>query len=202
MAKVNPFAQETVQFVQNFKVVKKAGHPKLGQTRDSITVSFTNVNQYIDEVEPSKVHRILNEAIVQYGKKLILENTDDWNYVPSPEQLTLDSLYDDLTSVSSRARILTNKNIESWSVEFASIATLEGKSQAYISTVIALAKERFARLAGKENEQRLANVASFISDIDSEFRDQLNAAVNGRIIDLITDMIESGMNELTLDSLD
>ena len=58
MAKVNPFAQETVQFVQNFKVVKKAGHPKLGQTRDSITVSFTNVNQYIDEVEPSKVHRI------------------------------------------------------------------------------------------------------------------------------------------------
>ena len=202
MAKVNPFAQETVQFVQNFKVVKKAGHPKLGQTRDSITVSFTNVNQYIDEVEPSKVHRILNEAIVQYGKKLILENTDDWNYVPSPEQLTLDSLYDDLTSVSSRARILTNKNIESWSVEFASIATLEGKSQAYISTVIALAKERFARLAGKENEHRLANVASFISDIDGEFRDQLNAAVNGRIIDLITDMIESGMNELTLDSLD
>lgn len=202
MSKANVFEQDTVQFVQNFKVVKKAGHAKFGQTRDSITVSFTNVKKYIDDVEPSKIYRILNEAIIQYAKKLILENTDDWNYIPSTDQLTLDSLYDDLTSVSSRARILTNKNIESWAIEFASIATMEGKSQAYISTVIALAKERFARLAGKENEQRLANVASFISDIDGEFRDPLNAAVNGRIIDLITDMIESGLNELTLDSLD
>lgn len=192
-----------ITFTQNFKEVKRADSPKLGQTRESIAVSFTDTAEYYTTVDPAKLTHILNDAITQYGKKLILENTDNWDYIPTAEQLTLDELYDDLTTSKARTRILTNKNIDSWSIEFASLATAAGKGQAYISTVIELTKERYVRLSsGEKNLQRLANVSEFILSISDDFRDELNQQVTSRLIDLITEILTADAEEISLDSLD
>lgn len=195
------FSARTITFNQNFKIVKNTSSPKFGQTRESISVSFVNAADQLADLSETKLHRILNEGLIQYAKKLILENGDNWEYIPSAEQITLEELYSDLTTTKSRARILTNKNIEAWFIEFASLATTAGKSQAYISTIGILAKEKFARLAGAENSARLAKVAEFFTEL--EFRDEMNSQVHEKLIELITDMLETDDSlELTLDSLD
>lgn len=193
---------DLITFKQNFKKVGKKDSPKYGQTRESIKVSFTNTKEYYREVSEEKIVHILNEAVTQYAKKLILENTDDWNYVPSIEQLTLDELYTDLTTATARTRILTNKNIDSWFVEFASLATSAGKSQAYIQTIQQLAKDKFSRLSGEENAERLTKVAEFFTELDDDFRDEMNKQVNGKWLELFTEMLSAETLELSLDSLD
>ena len=87
-------------------------------------------------------------------------------------------------------------------MEFASLATSAGKSQAYIQTIQQLAKDKFSRLSGEENAERLTKVAEFFTELDDDFRDEMNKQVNGKWLELFTEMLSAETFELSLDSLD
>lgn len=201
---MNQFANSitSITFKHSFKKVRSESDPKFGQVRDAIQVSFISAAAQLPDFPEEKLIVLLNDSLTQFAKKRILENANDWNYIPSEDEITLENLYTDLTTQTARTRILTAKNLATWEIEFASLATLAGKSQAFIQTVSVLAKEKFIRLSDPENHSRLLNVAKFLTEL--EFRGEIPSAVNDKLLEIITGIIEtpSVSADLTLDSLD
>lgn len=199
-------ALQTASFKQSFKVVRK-GNPREGQTRAAIEVKYVPVlADQVADYPAEQVSAILNDALVRYAKTLIAENGENWDYVPSADQITVQNVYEELTKPSERGkRLLTKANISGvWGLEFASLATTAGKSQAYISTMLQIAEDKFLRLTADltdAGKARISNVAEFLSSL--EFSSPVAAGVNEKLIEILVEALEaSPAAEISLDDLD
>lgn len=199
--------QALKSFKQSFKIVR-AGNPRAGETREAFEVFYSPVTpDSLESHSADQVCLILNDALVSYGKRLIAENSLDWNYKPAIEDLTIQNLADELSKPSARGqRLLTKANISKvWGLEFVSLATTEGKSQAYITTMLQLAEEKFLRLtADTQNPNGKARVEKVIEFLSSlEFQNQVAVSVNERLVEILVESLEvKESQELSLDDLD
>lgn len=137
-------------FTQFFKKVQNKSDPRFGKLRDTLEVSFPAVSEaYLDSLGFEKLQVILNEYLVQYGKSLIAENSSDWDYIPKPNEITLENLYEEITKESGRGnRILSNANLELISEIYAEWATSVGKSEQAIKTGKQIIVSRFKLILG------------------------------------------------------
>jgi hypothetical protein len=201
-----PVPAAFASFKQSFKVVRK-GNPREGQTRPAIDVIYAPVLAVqVADYPAEQVATILNDALVRYAKTLIAENGENWDYIPPVEQITIQNVYDELTKPSERGkRLLTKANISGvWGLEFVSLATTAGKSQAYISTMLQIAEDKFIRLTADLSDAgkaRISSVAEFLSSL--EFNSPVAAGVNEKLIEILVEALEASPTaELSLDDLD
>lgn len=187
----------TVLFNQHFKTVKKgsilaATRPDVvGKKRETVEVSFPTVKDYSREI-----NTLLNETLVSYAKQLIADNDADWNYIPSPDDITLEAAYQYLVKPSNRGfRILTKANISTWAAWFSTFAVENlSKSQGFAVTVTALASDKFSRLSGMPTKIQAVKstliddvVIDAIESIDGESAEIIQAVHIG-LIDCLTEL--------------
>lgn len=79
---------------------------KIGVKRPDLNWTFEAVEATdLEALNKNQVVYFLNAALENYGKALIADNSENWNYVPAG--ITLQAAYDYATAETSRARVLT-----------------------------------------------------------------------------------------------
>lgn len=95
------------QFTINFKTVTVNGEKV---KRDPLTVDYNQIEESdIHDLPHAQIAVILNSAIQDYARKLVTANSDNWEYQPNADDLTIAAVYDDLTSPSKRGQRLITK---------------------------------------------------------------------------------------------
>lgn len=107
---------KTIQAKNFFKAVSKkqvAVNPALadraGKKRPDCNWSFQGfvTAEDIQAASIEQVTYFLNAALEKYGKDLIIDNADNWEFVPAESDITLAAAYNYYNSDSSKARTLT-----------------------------------------------------------------------------------------------
>lgn len=121
------------QFIQNFKKVSDKSSPRFGQKRESVTVTFEDVP--VSEIPESQIAIIIKDSLTNYAKRLFTENSSDWNYVPSVDQITVANLVADLTKPDNRgSRVFTVANIAAFVTVYKTISVQQlGKTDTQAS---------------------------------------------------------------------
>lgn len=139
---------------------------------------------------PAAVVTVLNDAITGYAKRLFGQNSDNWDYVPAVEAVTVQALADELNAPRQNARILTNANLEvfgNWYRDIAAPAI--GKTESAARNGGLLIQAKFGPALNKP-----AAIESFIaafSQISTDCPDLLDAlddtqvAVFDSLLDLL-----------------
>jgi len=101
----------TVKVLSHFKAVTDKASPHFGKKRESVKWGFVSYKEVDTEASPELV-AVVNEALEQYGKKLIAANGTDWEYSPEVSDITVEKLAAHLASTGTRTRAVTNKTLE------------------------------------------------------------------------------------------
>ena len=102
---------EQVKVVSHFKAVTDKASPHFGKKRDTVKWSFVSYKEVSQEASAELV-AVVNEALEQYGKKLIAAKAGDWEYKPEVSDITVEKLAAHLASTGTRTRAVTNKTLE------------------------------------------------------------------------------------------
>lgn len=177
----------------SFRTVKIEGK---SAKRDSITFQFTPITDY-----EQKINNILNESLAQYGKILIAQNADNWDYIPPTNEITLDSLYDYQSAPSARGNRLINKiTLSEISEAYITWATSSGKSEKQAQTGASVISTQFKIILG--NSQALtAMLANMVQFADSEIIESLSDEAVAALTRLIENLTEFTNPDITADSL-
>lgn len=164
--------------------------------RDPIKFSFTPVTDY----EP-KINAIINESLAQYGKILIAENADNWDYIPDASEITLDNLYAYQSAPSARGNRLINKvTLGEIAEAYILWATQNGKTEAQANTGARVISNQFKDILGNSNALKamLANLTAFV---DSEEVTKLSDDSMNALVRLTENLMNLTNPEITADSL-
>lgn len=105
---------KTVQVKSHFKKVSDKSSARHGEKRPDLHWSYNGIESsdfdtMSDEVK-AKVAVLANATLENYGRKLLLQNSDDWGFDPS-DSVSIDSAHADLTSVTTRKRRVTKETL-------------------------------------------------------------------------------------------
>jgi hypothetical protein len=121
---------KTIQVKSFFKKVSDKSSPKFGQKREDLHWSFDGMEadtiRAMDSETLEKVATLANATLESFGRKLILQNADDWDFDPS-DIVTIDTCYKDLTSETTRKRKVTKESLAKCGAFYGAWAHLIGK---------------------------------------------------------------------------
>ena len=121
---------KTIQVKSHFKKVSDKSSARYGEKREDLHWTFDGMEadtiRAMDSETLEKVATLANATMENYGRKLILQNGDDWNFDPSG-MITIDSAYNDLTSVTTRKRKVTRETLALCGNFYTTYASLIGK---------------------------------------------------------------------------
>lgn len=121
---------KTIQVKSFFKSVADKKSVRFGQKREDLHWSFDGMEadtiRAMDSETLEKVAVIANAQLEAYGRKLILQNADDWNFDPSG-MVTIDACYKDITSETTRKRKVTKESLAKCGAFYGAWAHLIGK---------------------------------------------------------------------------
>lgn len=164
--------------------------------RPSIQFSFTPVTDY-----DVKANAVINESLAQYGKILIAQNAEDWEYQPTAEEITLDTLYAYQSAPSARGNRLINKiTLAEISQTYVTWATSSGKTEAQAATGAKVIGNQFKDILGNSMalQAMLENLTGFVdSDLVTTMSDESVNAL-ARLIENLTELTNPA---ITADSL-
>ena len=104
-------AVELVKVLSHFKAVTDKTSPHFGKKRESVSWAFVSYKELAPAASPELI-AVVNEALEQYGKKLIATKAGDWDYKPVESDITVEKLAAHLASTGTRTRAVTNKTLE------------------------------------------------------------------------------------------
>lgn len=177
----------------SFRTVKIDGENK---KRDSVTFNFFPITDY-----DSKANAVLNESLAQYGKILIAQNAEDWNYIPIETEITLDNLFSYQSAPSARGNRLINKvTLGEISESYTNWATSSGKTDKQAQTGANVIRNQFKDILG--NSAALSAMMNNLSQFaDSDSIAELSNESIAALTRLIENLSELTNPEITADSL-
>jgi len=101
----------TVKVLSHFKAVTDKASPYFGKKRESVKWGFVSYKE-VDTEASAELVAVVNEALEQYGKKLIAAKAGDWDFKPEVSDITVEKLAAHLASTGTRTRAVTNKTLE------------------------------------------------------------------------------------------
>lgn len=149
-------------FVATFKTAKSGVNA--GKKRENLVVPYVALETAdIAELNHNALVAVLNDCIVNYGKRLLTENSSDWEYVPTG--LDFGSFYEDFSAPSARGnRILSKEKLTSLAAtyELYAVETLK-KSEAAAATGAKVIMGKFSAVSG--NDAALTAMAGNLSEM-------------------------------------
>lgn len=188
---------KTGQFKATFKTVNaNANSIHAGKKREDIQVSYLEIEaDDVVSLNPDWVAAILNSNLIEFGKKLLAENGDDWDFKPDESQINFEAFYEDFSSPSKRgARILSKANLMEYGIEFEEYLkeTLK-KSEASANANRRVVEAKFQPLIGQP--EAITIIASNLAEFQPS-SDKLKEVHNALII-LVSNLMESEPQDLS-----
>lgn len=176
-----------------FREVTDKRNPMFGSRRDAASWSYAGFQADSPEA------KALNHAIEQYGRKLLIENGDDWNWLPDIESCNLEKLVEWLEAERGGwSRVITKESLDrAGTYYFQAALRILGKGQASAVAGSTLIRERFKAITGntKACQLMLANLEEIITlASDSEEESELlapHAEVFERLIQELQKLMQS-----------
>lgn len=201
---VNASATKQLSFVQHFKQTKNSPNPEqIGVKRESVNVTLPG---YLPEEiaslaaeKPVKLAEIVNSVIIQRAKKLFLDNTYDWGFVPSESDCSIDAIYDSLVAESARgSRTITKESLRQAATYYVEAATeILGKSAKVAQNGATLIESKFAGILGNPAAIN-AMTANLIALVDSEQFNLDYAEIFAALLEILTSATQA---EIDADAL-
>lgn len=149
----NP-AQDSQNFYvdQFFKTVKKdPDSPRAGQKRADLRMQFPIISP--EEISSERAQVLAHELVASYAKKLISQNSENWDFIPDSENCNFSLAYADLIAESNRGyRKLSAEILKELCKLYASFATEAGKSQRAVENGIRILESRLKLISGADQE--------------------------------------------------
>lgn len=191
----------TFTYVHNFRTVTAKASPFYGKKRQPVSVNYSLPEQLDKDTQT-----VLRFAVETLAARKLQENGDNWNFIPSADELSIPSLASYLTETRERAaRIWTKANIESLFLEIRPVFLAAGKPEAFWITVKALAMVDFLPLIGES--KKVSSVLSFLSENPEILewletcQSEISVSVFAEMISRLEKILESEKQELNLDNL-
>lgn len=184
------------QFKAQFKTVNaKSDSIHAGQKREDQTINYLAVeSEDIKDMNSDQIAKIINSKIVDYAKRLLAENSDNWDYLPQESDLTFDAMFEDFSKPSARGnRILSKANLATYANEYGIYLKAKlNKSDASVNANKQVIEAKFAMLLS--DPDALATVAQNLSEFTPETESLL--PVHDALIELLTELMEVGTKDL------
>lgn len=168
-----------------FKKVSASAAVRAGEKRPDLEWSFQALEVAdLADLKQESVCLVLNNFTEAFGRKLIAQSGDDWNFSLSPESVTFALALEDLVSDVSRSRLVTKESLKALG-EFYKVQAMKVLG---VASPAALAGEavianRFKQIAGKNDalavmESRLLSLCELVPEEDIlPFADLIEALV-------------------------
>ena len=205
---LNPALDSEISYIHKFRVVTDKKSPNFGKTREPVEISFSIPK--FDELPARETLILIQFAIREMVLRFFKEAGNDWNFIPSAEDLEIKNLAGILQSArKSGERLWKAENLRIFFSEFSEVFQRAGKSQGFIQTLEKLAELKFLPLSGKT--EKISSVLNFLSSdsvlldyLDSaEFQESENAGICAGILSVMIEILESlQYSGIDLDSLD
>lgn len=197
-------ATKQLSFVQHFKQCKSSPNPEqIGVKRESVTVTLPGYSPAeVIELATSKsteVAEIINSAIIQRAKRLFLDNTYDWNFIPSEADCSVDAIYAALVAENSRgSRTITKESLKQAATYYVDAATeILGKSEKVAQNGATLIESKFAGILGNPAAIN-AMTQNLIALVDSEQFNLDYAEIFAALLEILTSATQA---EIDADAL-
>jgi len=165
---------KTITCTSNFKQVIDKKSPRFGEKRPSMDWTFEgfeaqDIVDCTSHEEAEKLATLVNAKIEDFGRKLVLQNNDNWEYSPTGT-LSLDAVYADLTAETTRKRKVTKETLDKCASFYEQWAPEIGKSSAAASAGARAIREKLVPIAGNITalERMKANVMELLEYAESE----------------------------------
>lgn len=135
-----------------FKKVSSTGtNPRAGMKRPDLAWEFESVeSEDVVNLSPIQVTGMINSVIESFGRKLIAQAGDDWNFVPS--QVNFANAYEDLIAERTSSRLITKDSLKALG-EFYKVQAVKvlGSTQASANLGANIIQDRFKQVSGKND---------------------------------------------------
>lgn len=195
------------QFIAQFKKVSDKNSARFGQKREAFTVTYAD--PVVSEIPEPQLMVILKDSLDAFGKRLIAENASDWSYVPAPEAITVEALFNDLSKPSGRgARVFTNANIEAFASEVYAVSMVQehGKSDLQAKTGAQMLNAKLAPMLAKPKmlegmQTNLMNIAMGDIYANAVAQNPTHELVMAKFLEMIEEVLAANRAELTEDAI-
>ena len=127
--------------------------------------------QYAGFEPNSPEAKAINSAIEAFGRKLLLENGENWNFQPTPENCNLQTLVERLEAERGGwSRVLTKVTLDAaGTYYFAAVIRLLSKDQAAATAGSRIIREKCKAAAGNPEvaDAMIANIESLVNAVES-----------------------------------
>lgn len=168
---------KTVSAKSFFKVVsnKSADVSRWGMKRPDLEWQYRSFESMAEVAQESErdILDILNRALEDFGRKLVADNGDNWDYCPGIDDITVSALATSLRTVADRSRLITKETLASAGKWYATYAHLIGKLPQAAKAGQVLLSEKFSQIAGKTDaltvmRENLATLLAHSEESDNE----------------------------------
>lgn len=105
---------KTIQVKSHFKKVSDKSSARYGEKRPDLHWSYQGIEETdFATMSPevlAKVATLANATLESFGRKLLLQKNDDWDFDPT-EHVSIEATFVDLTSTTTRKRRVTKETL-------------------------------------------------------------------------------------------
>lgn len=140
-------------------------------------------------IPEDQICKVLNLFTESFGRKLIAQNGEDWNFAPSPE-LSFSDAYADLIAERTNSRILTKESLAAFGAFYKENAISKlGVSAVAAATGEKVISQKLASIAGKNDVlEVLARRIESLVEACAEDEVLPHAEVIEKILELIEEL--------------
>ena len=174
-----------------FHKVSAKNSPRYGQKRENLEWQYAGFEPSCSEA------KAINAAIEAFGRKLLLENGDNWDFQPTPENCNLEALVQSLDAERGGwSRVLTKVTLDAAaSYYFSAAIRLLGKDQAAATAGSSIIREKCKAAAGNSAvaDAMISNIEALVTAVaDSEDSGEVeklaeHAAVFEKLLELLAE---------------
>lgn len=176
------------QFTAQFKTVSdKSTSIHAGKKRDDLKVDYMALEASdIAGLDHEQVAKVLNANLIDFGKKLIAEQSDNWDFKPEAKDISFEEFYADFSTPSKRGnRILSKANLTAYAKQYGIYLVQSlGKSDASAKVNMQMIELKFAPLVTQPDALVVigGNLADFKPSEDL-------TTVHDALIELLTNLM-------------
>lgn len=143
---------KTISVKSFFKKVSEKATVRAGMKREDLNWNFEGFEAAdVATLDADKVSFVLNKFIEDFGRKLIAQNGDDWDFAPTAETVNFEAAYLDATTQTSRSRLITKESLQKLGAFYLSQAAKLGIVSASAAAGAKVIESRFQLVAGKDD---------------------------------------------------
>ena len=174
-----------------FHTVNSRKSPRYGQKRENLEWEFAGFEPSCPEA------KAINSAIEAFGRKLLLENGENWEFQPTPQNCNLETLVQSLdTEKGGWSRTVTKATLDAaGTYYFSASIRLLGKDQAAATAGSRIIREKCKAAAGNPEvaDAMIGNIEALVNAVeDSEDPEEMealeeHAAVLEKLVELLAE---------------